>query len=432
MVAIISGQKKPVVYQLETETDELDFLRGRFPTKYRLVQDTEDLSQFVQHQIKWRPKKKEEAATVPENLVRLIKGKKMVAVKVPIAFDGIRTDDQVAMVLGGSGDRYAYAISKAGFDLVRVAPDEFKARRIERDKKNDHLLLVNLVKDQIGLFQPMSPRDMELVKLRDAYFQRQDAMKARMAGGQRLRQRVIGRVFLADNLPEGEVNDVLAEIEAAEATDPIFLALQKEENRREAELKKLVREFDVYKTLFEPIEGCGEMTAARLIVAVGDVRRFPTVAAFKAFCGVHTLRGKKGKDGKLMTDDPCKVFPRQRQGQVADWQPEARQAFYLLGEQFSYRPDSFGGQELRRWKEVMRERHPDKLCQKCGCPVSECSDPKGKEHKSIYSDGHIHKMASWRTLTKFAERLYRDWRALYKDSVDASDVIEEAADEKAA
>jgi hypothetical protein len=128
-------------------------------------------------------------------------------------------------------------------------------------------------------------------------------------------------------------------------------------------------------------------------VAIGDIRRFATDAKLKAFCSVHVLG-----DGR---------FARKRSGEVANWHPEARQALYLLTDQFNRRPNSVWGQKLLEYKARLRAAHPDVLCQQCGGKWDDCQHQKS--HKRKYSDGHIHQMALWRTATKFVEWLFREW-----------------------
>ena len=52
------------------------------------------------------------------------------------------------------------------------------------------------------------------------------------------------------------------------------------------------------------------------------------------------------------------------------------------------------GKKLREYKVKLREKHPEVV------------EVGGKKR---YTDGHIHKMALWRTITKFAEWLYNEW-----------------------
>ena len=212
-------------------------------------------------------------------------------------------------------------------------------------------------------------------------------MKARIACEQRLRQRVIGGIFCN---PEGLVPEGLVEKQYDErkASDEILQALLSEEKARGRELTNAVEALDVYQQVFAPVEGCGPMIAARIIAAVIDIRRFERAPQLKKYCGVHVL-----DDG---------TFPRQRRGQVANWQPECRQALYLLAEQFNRRPRSEWGIKLRQYKANLRERHPD---------------VKVEGGKKRYTNGHIHKMALWRVATRFVEHLHKKWWELERGAV---------------
>jgi hypothetical protein len=295
--------------------------------------------------------------------------------------DGLRPGDTVAMLLGGSGDRLAFALSRRaetiGAKVLRVPAFRLDA---ERDKDQDAALLAELTKSRPELFCETGPRDRDLIWVVECYRARQEAMKARIACEQRLLQTLIGRTFCNRNgqFPEGSIE--LA-FEQEKASNAILANLTSEEKTREKELVAALEALDVYTRLFVPIKGVGPMIAARLIMAIQDIRRFEKDTKFKAFCGVHVLT-----DGK---------FARRRHNEVANWHPDARQALYLLGDQFNRRPDTPWGQKLREYKARLRQKHP--------------KPEVGPNGKKRYSDGHIHKMALWRTLTKFVEWMYKEW-----------------------
>ncbi|MEK7162614.1 MAG: transposase, partial [Patescibacteria group bacterium] len=227
-------------------------------------------------------------------------------------------------------------------------------------------------------------RDRALIRLREAYSARRYVQKDRIACEQRLYQQVIGRIFLTEDgrYPEGLIEDAY---DQAKANDRILTTLIEEEAVRERELKKVIQKLPIWKELFEKIEGCGEVLAAGIVAAAGDIRRFATPAKLKAYLGVHLL--------------PDGSFPRKRLGKVANWKNEGRQALFLLSEQFNYRPDSEWGKKLRKFKQNYRARHPKVV------------EVEGKKR---YTDAHIHKTGRWRTLTRFVERLWKDWTKLEK------------------
>ena len=163
----------------------------------------------------------------------------------------------------------------------------------------------------------------------------------------------------------------------------ILRAIFKEEEAREVELRRAVRALDVWRELFESVEGCGEVLAAGIITSIGDIRRFATMPKLKAFCGVHVL-----SDGR---------FARKRAGTVANWNPTARQALYLLADQWVKRPNSERGIKYREYKAKFRAKHSEVIV---------------VDGKKRYTDGHIHKMAIWRTITKFVEHVFKKWKGI--------------------
>ena len=377
-------------YELKTETDELDFLLGRFSISWRVLGENETTNNvFARHIVLEKKKGKPTGRTL-----------------VPESYVGFQTGDVVVMTLGGSGDRFAYALSrrgeKMGADVFRIEPGELKRKRdlAGGKKEDDPTLLIELFGNSSELFHECGPRDRDQIRVAEALRARQAAQEDRKATAQRLRQRLIGGIFLSDEgmYPEGTIEGVYDE---AEANDRILQAIRTEEKQCDNKLRDVVALVPVYSKVFEPIEGCGHALAARIIASVGDIRRFPNEAKFKAFVGVHVL----GKDLKKMSPgtaraDGDSVLARRRRGQVSDWNPTARQAFFLLGDQFNRRPDSTWGKKLREYKAKFREKYPE---------------PVTVDGKLRFTNGHIHKRALWRTVTKFAEHLYGTWRRIERE-----------------
>lgn len=304
---------------------------------------------------------------------------------------GLQEGDRVAMVLGGSGDRLAYALSRRGDEvgasIYRIPPFLLQKERIG-DKDDDHTLLAQLLLEKPHLFYKVSARDRNTIVLIEAYRARMEAMQARIACEQRLRQRAVGKIFCSPegHYPEGKIEDWF---DGQKASNSILTNLLKEEAETNRALVKAANQLDVYVHLFDQIEGVGPAIGARLIAAIQDIRRFESPAKLKKFLGAHVM-----EDG---------TFVRRRHGQVANWHPDARQALYLLGDQFNKRPNSVWGKKLRANKVKLRTVHPEKIV--------------GENGKSRYSDGHIHKMATWRTITQFVEWLWQEWTEFEKASI---------------
>ncbi len=354
--------------ELGTEQEELDFVFALFADKYREVTAGEDLSPFRKHQVRTRGKDEAKKKTY-----------------VPASFEGLRSGDTIAMVLGGSGDNFAFALARRaeqiGAKVVRIPAISLKDNRGEVDKNSDASLLATLAADKSKqkLFYQFRTRDADLVNVREAARARSEAQKERIACEGRLRARTIGAMFRRpDGLyPEGTIEDAYDELKAS---DPIYQNLLAEEKKRTKELEEAVNELDIYQ-IFDGVEGCGPAIAARIISTIVDIRRFPTKAKLRAFLGVHVTR-----EGK---------FPRRRRGAICNWNPTGRQGMYLLGDQFVKRKDSVWGLKQRDKKIRLRIKHPEV--------------ERGEGGKKRYTDAHIHKMAYWWAIGKFAEWLFKEW-----------------------
>lgn len=295
----------------------------------------------------------------------------------------LQPGDRIAMVLGGSGDSLAYALSRAGESadakVFRIPSFRLKEERGTAEKDDDAKLLAELLKRRPELFYEVRSRDRALIEVIECYRARQDAMKARIACEQRLRASFIGKIFRnrEGQYPEGEIEDAF---DAEKASNTIHSVLVAEEGGRERDLTNALKALDVYNEIFAHVEGCGMSISAGIIAAVGDIRRFGTKAKLKAFLGAHVL-----EDGR---------FARRRAGELANWNPAGRQALYLLADQMKRRPDSVWGRKVREYIAKFRVTHPE---------------PVVVNGKKRYGDGHIFKMAQWRSATKFVEWLFTEW-----------------------
>jgi len=401
-------------FNLPDETAELDWVKGQFPVKFREVEENEDLTQFVEHQIKWRKVKKSEKITdIPKHMRKMEEKVWWVADKVPIEFDGLKAGDTVVMVLGGSGDYFAYAISrqaeKINAEIWRVPPFDLKQFRGE-DKADDAQKLIELWQQSPDLFREVTPRDRENIALRGLFYLFEDAMKERIACEQRLRQRVIGEAFCQPEgfFPEGSIEKAFEDLKA---NDRIFAGLLAEERQRERVMVRHLETMEVYTELLMPIKGIGPRIAARLLVAIGDITRFADTTRSAGGTSYGSAKliayfGVDPRDGK---------FRRRRSGELANWHNAGRQALFLLADQFNRRPETHWGKVLLHYKAEFRLRHPEIICRTCKDKIGKeikWDDCQQKGHKRAYNDGHILRMAQWRTVTKFLEWLWGAWTRL--------------------
>jgi hypothetical protein len=397
----ITDGTKSTKLDLETDTEELDFVRHRLPESFRDAMPDEDLSKIPAHHRKLRRLR---ASDDRDQLVLVEEdeeGKRFDtprALRIPESYTGLKAGDQVAMIMGGSGDRLAYSLARyaqrlgGGTHIMRLPAYALKDRReaVSLTKDDDAQVLAEMLLHRVGRFYETTPRDMENIKLKLSWLSLKDTMADRIACGQRVLQRRVGNVFLADDdagYPEGSLEDDALK---ALTNSPNYQALVGLESQAQAELEALIEQHPVYVHILSKVTGIGPRLAVRIIANIGDIRRFETMARFKAYCGVHVKKG-----GKYADVPPERSFPRARRGDRSNWQRDVRQSAYLFGEQTVKRKKAYWGKALLVYKAWFREQHPEEI-----------KDDKGK---SRYSNGHIHKMGLWRTRTKFFEWLYRQW-----------------------
>lgn len=416
LVAIMDESGAVKSFELATEQEELDFLNHQCAVKWRPVNPKEDIAgvmKSLEHQVIFRAAKAEDALVErhpsqcryemkrPKGMAAASSIKELVevATDIPIEWIGIRTGDTVAMALGGSGDYFSFALSRKLSTMngmvLRVPPFKLKECRADAPKDHDAMLLASMAAKSHEDFYETHVRDRGIIRLRNQYRGWMDTMKARIACEQRLFGRHIGLTFCSESggFPEGSIEKAFA---ARKATDPILQALLAEEARAEKELEKAVYALDIWKKVFEPIPGVGPKIAARIVNAVIDIRRFKTAPQFVKFLGVHVNP----------TQPRHLQFPRRRNGQIANWHPDGRQALFLLSDQFNRqaKKGTKWGNYLIKTKAALRKRHPEVVVE---------------DGKKRYTNGHIHKMAVWRTLTRFAEWLHANWWKLERSAAEA-------------
>ena len=415
-VAALLADSSVEKFDLATEQDELDFVRGKWVKngKFRDAAPDEDFTKFLPHHI---VKDDEKEAAKKERPLK--------PTQVPVVYDGLREGDLVGMSLGGIGDCLAYAISRfgetGGFAVKRIPPFRMKDARGEASEDEDALLLATLVKEKPTFFRDVVGRDRALITLRETNRLRKFLQDDRKACFQRVRTSLIGQVFCSETggFQEGEIEKLF---DLAIANDPVAQSLRDKEKNLDKQVKKSCEQIPLYTEVLTNVKGLGPLISAPIIGAVQDIGLFDTVGKFKAFCGLHILG-----DGS---------FPRKRRGVQCNWNPSARQAFFLLGDMFNKFADGFWGVRLRENKAMYQARHPYPVLRYEADGVTKqvslvdgawrkdakrgfvIQTPTGElvvaSGKRDYTKGHIHKMGVWRTVSEFAEWLYFKWRTMEK------------------
>ncbi len=542
----IVGPKGGTDYKLETEEAELDFVRGRFPTKMRKVKPDDDVSTYPEHHVEWREvRAKDDISEIPTGHIRVenailvayqmgiafnedgsiakrrrvspdedLSGiepekiiwrkakefedltemredhlrvdqdgsKTFVAIKIPAAYDGLSKGDHLGMVLSGTGNDFAFALSKTaellgeGTFVGHIHSKKLKDKRGD-SSDDDARVLAELTRDYPNLFDAIMLRDRKILHIKHALRLHKFAQQDRIKCSQRVQQIFMGTIFYDENAeyPEGSIAKALAR-ELANNTR--LAALTEVEDDCQKNMGKAVRVHPVWKEILKDVKGIGPGVAAGLLGSIGMISRFERPNDLVRYFGLHRVSGQ---------------FVRKRSGEVANWVQTARQALFNFDDQLvRHGGDSVWSERRAEIKAEYRRLHPHRIKVRDGlkhllrgvagvlkmgdviipdeglelktaAEIGELletgvasnpgafSEPpeaelvnyyreviaeitangkteviirkarsKGEKDKkqkwseegsllTLFSDGHIHKMARWRTLTEFTRWL---WEAM--------------------
>lgn len=473
-VVIAPSGQPPYQLDLETEQDELDFVFGLHPVAWRKPEPDQafPLGDFPAHHRKYRKVKDTDDIAAITPLFLKVEGKdKYVLTGIPSEYDGLRKGDVVGMALGGSGDRFAYGLSrqagKIGAAVLRIPPFALKQARGGADKNQDAHLLVKLVETDPSLFYPTLGRDRSFIAARVAWQGLQDSMKARIAAEQRLRQRFIGRIFCSESggYPQGALEDEYAR---EKANDRVVQALETEEKDCEKKLVAALDWLDVYTDVFSSVEGCGPRIAGRIVAAVINIARFRVLpdqtvmealkrraeecernghferdkdkiadrivgqtTFFQILQMVRSWKRQNGLEEEAVLLDEA-ISCHQQRGRLrrkAHLQSRAKFRYYCgvgLTEDGQFLRRRSG--KVANWSNDTRQalylfadqmnRRPNSewgrrlLDNKASYAAKHPEVVKNEGGKKRYTKGHIANMARWKTLAEFCDWFYDQWTLL--------------------
>lgn len=383
--------------ELATESDELDFGLDGALVKWRDVADGEDISHL------------------PKRHIKVVKktGKK----QVPAEKIAITEGDVILMSLGAGDELACFLDHKAkavGATVLRCKPADLKDARGKREsvgkdvKADDSALIIQIAQNRPELFRPLTARTKYDIRLQGVFRRWEEIQRhGRIPCEQRIRAALIGETFLLAGEYPNEGLDII--FKKAKAANPSLQAIIAEELRAEAELTALVEAHPIYREVLSKVGGLGPKIAARILVAVKDIDRFPSDSHLASYCGVaprHDVGGSGYSE-----------FPRRRHGLRALYNPTGRQALYLLGEQWNKMPKSEWGARIRMHKAAIAATTPQEteidyvLCRPIVDAEGKESVKEFKGKRWVYTKGWIHRKAIWRTLREFVEWMYTEWKS---------------------
>ncbi|KKW29562.1 MAG: hypothetical protein UY72_C0040G0004 [Candidatus Uhrbacteria bacterium GW2011_GWD2_52_7] len=251
--------KETPLLTLEDEDAELDFVYNRLPIAWRPLKEGEDVAAFDERHLK--PPKQEGDPTL-----------------VPCEFEGLRKGDVVIMQLGGSGGYLQAGLARqaerVGAYVYGVPSTTLKQLRApDATKDDDTRLMLDVARKHPEHCYIQLRQHRLSLHITEAYRQWITAQRNRIACQLQLYQRAKGTVFFnEDNLDNpGSVHSAYLGLKA---NDVVLANLEEIEEERHRHLNGLLERAPVYRSALSGVEGCGPSTSARIIAAVGDLRRF--------------------------------------------------------------------------------------------------------------------------------------------------------------
>lgn len=114
-VVVIHDGKKRTELVLKLNQDDLDFVREKLPESFRAVHPEDKPSDFYDRHITW--KALEDGKVAPEHQTKTVKGVTYYMHKVPKGYHGLRKDDVVGIMLGGTGGDMAKGLYLRGKEI---------------------------------------------------------------------------------------------------------------------------------------------------------------------------------------------------------------------------------------------------------------------------------------------------------------------------
>lgn len=167
-----------------------------------------------------------------------------------------------------------------------------------------------------------------------------------------------------------ESSKSLARMRSAFGEEDLLKETVAVEARMERFISSSLADLDLFKLVFEPINGCGVITAARIIDVVQDIRRFRSNAKFRRYSGWFPA----GPEGAIV---------RRRRGELMRYSTKLKQAANLFGMQVG----QYGrGEEFRELYVVTKAAEKEKV-----------------------KPAHADRRARRKAIGAFLDRIFREW-----------------------
>lgn len=317
--------------------------------------------------IRWNGKEKEEF--------------KLKSLKEKLDFlDSLRTGDELYLASGGLSSEIAKIACQKGVRVALISG--VKVKKVKRKGESTALVLKRLSEERPEEFNIWLPEEAEILHLTIRFSQWEEIMSERKATANRIRRDFYQRVLRNPNYKELSIEE-LREIAKGEIEkDFHYRWLLKKEKELKKELKEIVTRMPLYQEVFEDLDGCGPLIAARLIIYIRRIDRFPKWENLASYAGFGLKNGKKQK---------------RKKGESLNYHPQLRstiQYLWIKDQLLHWRRGALAYQIRERIKKEVKDKR---------IGIDKPGTPTGR--------------AIWWMGRKLIRKIYYKWRAFEKENI---------------
>jgi len=248
--------------------------------------------------------------------------------------DQLKAGDMLYLVAGGLSGEVAKMASRKGVLVALIAGAKVKETR----KKGESVasVLKRLSEEKSNQFNVWFPEEAEVLELTLCFQEWQDLMEERKATANRIRQ-----IFYEEVLRNPEDYKKLRVEELQEMakekikSDAHYRWLSFQEKKAKKELIETITKMKLYRRVFKNFDGCGSLIAARMIVYIRNIKRFPTWEKLATYCGFGLKEERKQRKtrGKSLGYHPqlkSTILQLWIKGQLLLWRRERTELSRLL------------------------------------------------------------------------------------------------------
>ena len=208
--------------------------------------------------------------------------------------EDVQPGDRVYLVSGGLSHFVAQTLIDKGVEVGIIQASKLPTR----SKRLTLKTLKRIIEEHPEVINLWYPYEREAFKVRNLLREWERLLETRKALSNRLINEYYAQ-FLASPKKHFRKTPAEAKKSAQRYRDanPNYQAISKAEQKVKRLLIETVKELDLYQEVFEPLDGCGPLIAARIIAYTRNIRRFKSKWAYAKYCGFGLIE-KNGKRRK--------------------------------------------------------------------------------------------------------------------------------------